>query len=492
MRAQTLTVVVASVLSGLSVNASAEDAEQGAAKPETFTISLRNERMVRIPSQWPEYFGTHYAGTPEGVGRWWNTVRSYGGTHTGVYATDESPEHVGPFTDRTVRVGLGDFHSRLNRAGRSAEQLIPDLIEHQFTAIYQMTTIVRPSLEPFDKDLAYWTVYQIHKRFPEAWQHIAWQIGNEVVSGHFDPKGVKRQGKPPEVSPDGKFHGYDLDWKRDYYVEEYLAPAIEAIERASQDVYGDSRKIKILLGSMNPYNRQNISFLRNVMEGSFAGRCAPSLAGEPVWKHIDVLTVHYMFGSERTVQRMQGYVDDYLRTGKVDGIWMTEDHGRAGKGPVTVTERGFRFMAWVARNKLDASQARLVWWGDGARKPGGSARDAEQLLGDFLCGRTLHFLDQPHDGGHIYVICDGRGADASRILVAVVPKKDSEFALGALQLDLPDEIPRSAWAAESIELSASRLPVKKTAPMVSTESGLRIAIDGSISEPMLILLRQPT
>ena len=203
--------------------------EAAATSKDNIPISVSADSFTRLPSQWADYFGTHYAGSPEGVGWWWNTVRSYGGTHTGVYAKDESPEHVGPFTGRPVRVGLSDFHSRFNRSGKSAGQLIPDLIEHRFTAIYQMTTIVRPSLEPFDKDLAYWTIYQIHKKFPDAWQYVAWQIGNEVVSGHFDPKGVKKHGKPPQVAPDGKFHGYDLDWKRDFYVEEYLAPAIALV-----------------------------------------------------------------------------------------------------------------------------------------------------------------------------------------------------------------------------------------------------------------------
>jgi hypothetical protein len=215
------------------------------------------------------------------------------------------------------------------------------------------------------------------------------------------------------------------------------------------------------------------------------------LTGEPVWKHIDVLTVHYMFGGERTVERMQGYVDDYLRTGKVDGIWMTEDHGRAGKGPATVIDRGFRFMAWVARNKLDANQARLVWWGDGARKPGGSAREAEQLLGDFLCGRTLFFHDWDSDDGHIYLISDGLDSDTTRLLITLVPKKDSEFDLGDVRLDLPADIPHSGWSADTIQFSASKPPVRADLPVISEKTGLRISITESVSEPMLLLLRQP-
>lgn len=453
------------------------------------SIPIDARSLTQLPSQWADYFGTHYTGSPDGVGRWWNTVRSYGGTHTGVYATDRSETHIGPFTGKEVRVGLADFHSRFNRNGKTAEQLIPDLIQHRFTAIYQMTSIVRPSLDPFDKDLAYWTVYQIHKEFPDAWRYLAWQIGNEVVSGHFDPKGQKKDTGIPEEAPQGQFHGYDLDWKEDYYVEDYLAPAIEAIERASNDVYGNPRKIKTLLGSMNPYNRQNIRFLENVMNRTFAGKNAPTLAGDPVWQHIDVLTVHYMFGGKGTVDRMQGYVDDYLRTGKISGIWATEEHGLAGKGPVTVVERGFRFFAWVARNGLSADQARLVWWGDGARKPGGSARDAEQLLGDFLSERPLFFRKQDLAGGQLYVVSHGTASDLTRLLVAAVPNRGETLALDRLRLLLSEQASGSRWQCKTVQYSADTAPENSTATAESRNSELQVRVDAKIQEPFLLLLQ---
>jgi len=70
--------------------------------------------------------------------------------------------------------------------------LIPDLIRHGFDAIYIMTNTVRPGMEPFDKDRAYWTVRTIHEAFSKACRHVVWQIGNEVVSGHFDPRASGR------------------------------------------------------------------------------------------------------------------------------------------------------------------------------------------------------------------------------------------------------------------------------------------------------------
>jgi hypothetical protein len=105
MRTRYLPVALAIILVDLSVIAFGADNGQPASQRQTITLSLGVESMTQLVSQRPDYFGTHYAGTPEGVGRWWNTVRSYGGAHTVVYATDNSPLHVGPFPGRKVRVG---------------------------------------------------------------------------------------------------------------------------------------------------------------------------------------------------------------------------------------------------------------------------------------------------------------------------------------------------------------------------------------------------
>jgi hypothetical protein len=265
--------------------------------PSDVTVTINDQTMTAMKSPWADYFGTHYASSPEGAGKAWNTVRSYGGTHVGIAAENpDAPPRKGPFTGREVRFTLEDFHGA--RGGKSAAQLIPELIDARLTGIYIMTSVVRPTLQPFDQDRAYWAVRQIHEKFPDAHRHVVWQMGNEVVSGHFDPKEVwnppggaakgkpqakgkqqekgKRQAQEPRASQkEDNFFGYDLKWKEDYYVNQYLAPAIEATERASQDVYGDPRKIRIALGSMNPYNPQNIEFLANVMGRTFDGRHAP-------------------------------------------------------------------------------------------------------------------------------------------------------------------------------------------------------------------------
>ena len=454
-------------------------------------VTVSDKTMTSMSSPWAEYFGTHYARSPDEAGKTWNTVREYGGAHVGIQAENPgAPPRKGPFTGREVRITLEDFHG-----ARSAGQLIPELIEHRLTGIYLMNNIVSPSLEPFDKDLAYWAVRQIHEQFPEAHRQVVWQMGNEVVSGHFDPKGVwgRRRGAEPGPGQrpeqrEDNFFGYDLKWKEDYYVNDFLAPAIEATERASRDVYGDSRKIQIALGSMNPYNPQNLAFLKNVMSRTFDGRQAPTLKGEPVWKHIDLLTVHYMTGSPRNIETLQQYHDDYLKTGKIKGIWITEDHGHAGKGPVTILDRGLRFLNWAARNNLSGAQTRLCWWGEGEREPGGSGNEATRLLGGFLAGRPLHFLHRQEGDASIYVLTDANDAKLSRGLVAIVPERFGTLDCGKLTVALPPGATAKNWAARTVRYSLENPP--QVSPAVLSRSGdaLIVPLNQPVSGVWMLML----
>ncbi|TWU62591.1 Acetyl esterase Axe7A precursor [Crateriforma conspicua] len=405
-------------------------------------------------------------------------------------ADNESvPPLKGPFTGKDIRFQLSDFHAA--RGGQSALQLIPELIEHDLTAIYLMTNIVRPSLTAFDQDRAYWAVRLIHERYPKAADHIVWQIGNEVVSGHFDPRGVWRnmprdQRRQAGMKEDN-FFGYDLKWKEEYYVNSYLAPAVEAIERASRDVYGDPRRIRIALGSMNPYNRPNLTFLKNVMGRTFNSPHAESLKGEAVTKHIDFLTVHYMTGSSKSIDTLQLYHDDYLKSGHVKGIWVTEDHGHAGLGPVTIIERGFRFMDWAARNDLSAVQTRLCWWGERQVEAGGRGEVATTIIGDFLAGRQLQILSESIEAGRVCAVRDDHEGRVQRVLIALVPEKRSEIEIGALRIPLL-QTRSDQWRAEAIQYSATG-PGKPFDAEVRTDKGrIHVELNRRFSEPALLLL----
>jgi len=470
-------------------------AEKTSDEPDEGTdirMAVDGQSLKRLPSQWQDYFGTHYASSAEHAGIAWTTVRSYGGPHIGISAaTGNAPPREGPFTGKTVRIDLHDFRAPRGAGATTAEQLIPELIKHHITAIYIMTNLVRPSVdEAFDKDLAYWTLRQIYETYPEAYRYVLFEIGNEVVSGHFDPKGLRGQpGFQPGPAPDGKFFGYDLEWKLDYYINAYLAPSVEVIRQVSHDVYGDASKIKIMLGSVNPYNPQNIWFLKTLMDSKFDGVHAPSLKDEPVWKYLHLVSVHYMGGSDSDMETMQEFHNLYLKTGKVEGIWNTEDHGgQGGRGPVTIVDRGLRHLAWAGANGLSADQTRIVWYGDNAAKPGGRAREAIYLLGDFLHGRPLYLSRSKLAGANVYLVADGVDQTLSRILVAIVPDRSSGLDTGNVRLCLPGQCPTSDWHARAVQYSTSA-PAEGTVPGVRRDEGmLVVSLSRLVTEPLLLFL----
>lgn len=456
-------------------------------------ITGLQDKLVPLPSRWPEYFGTHYISSPKEAGRTWRTVRSYGGVHVGIpedetLIADDSPMRVGPFTGKSFRLGLKDFGSRKKRQKINGLTIFEDLVKHQLTAVYLTTQIVKPTLNAFDKDLLYWTLRMIYERFPVSREHVAWQIGNEIVSGHFDPMGLK--GKVSRyLNMDGSYHGYDLEWKKKYYVNDYLSPAIEAAERVGRDLFGDPDAPLILLGSMNPYNQFDIEFLKKVMESRFDSPQAPSLQGEKVIDHIDIMTVHYMFAKPERRRRMQAYADAYLKTGRIKGIWVTEEHGRKGKGPVTIIDRGTRFLTWAAKNGFDATQVRLIWYGDGATGPGGSGRQVERLLGEYLANQDLSITEESHKGVRYTTILGSRSGEPAAIVVVVFPTRPMATHLRSLKIDMESK-GLEPWEVRIVCYSYKMPP--REVHFMNTGGGriLDIKLNHELSTPLVIFGRR--
>ncbi len=102
----------------------------------------------------------------------------------------------------------------------------------------------------------------------------------------------------------------------------------------------------------NPTQRQN---MRDTMNYTLTGSYAGSLAGKTVWELVDILTIHYPVGDIAVLEEIY---NEYLASGKVESIWITEEHGNKGTGPVSVLNRSFRFIQWAASHNLTAWQTR--------------------------------------------------------------------------------------------------------------------------------------
>ena len=439
---------------------------------------------IRLPSTWAEYFGIHYSGSQEGMGAWWGTVRGYGGARVGL--TTRSGEAIeGPFQQHQVAVQANDFTTT---DGTPVLPLL-EAADRRVTFIYGVQKLIRPTLEPFDRDLLYVTVRRLHAANPELGRRICWEVGNEVVGAHFDPKGIARLPENHGIKREDNFQGYDLDWKRDFYIEEYLAPAVEAIRRAAQEVYGDPRTIRILLGSMNPYNKPNRAFLEKTMAATFTGRQAPSLAGHTVASQIDALNVHYMFSTGREnfdgvlakTETMQCYVDQYLRTGLVKRLWITEEYGGVGKGGVSIVAAGFRFLAWVAANRLDSEQTRVIWYGDKAEDGGGRA--AVELLGRFLEGRRLDYRCQAESELTLHLLHATATGKDPRLLAALIPSRPFT---GTISLALPEGL--APGSITLVRYAAEAAPRNERLTVTLEDRRLDLKITEAVAEPALLLI----
>jgi len=446
-----------------------------------------------LPSTWAEYFGVHYGRADRYDGPWFRTVRGYGGPHVGLAAGDDAgrgvgqPERKGPFTGRPVRLALSDIRRPRGSARDGMDGLIDELISHDLTGIYVFTSIVRPSTEPFDKDLAYWAARLMLERRPKAADHVLLQLGNEINGLHFDPEGI---GRRIAQTGESRWKYFNRTEKVAQYVEGYLAPAVEAIRRAARDVCGDERRATILSGSVaNIYNPASVRWLRSLMDCRIEGKQARSLAGTEVWKHVDILTVHYPFGSARGEAVMQEIHDAYLKTGKVEGVWVTEDHGASGKGPATVVTRAMRFLAYAASNGLNARQARLVWWGVGRPKPGGRGIETVNRLGRFLSGGPLRWSRHRLGDAEATVLVrlGGDGA-ADRILLAVVPDDGKTVAPGAIAIEAGDGAAPRQWLARAVQFSAERPPTDHNVSATLENGRVTVPVDGPIDGPWVLFV----
>lgn len=188
--------------------------------------------------------------------------------------------------------------------------------------------------------------------------NIYWEIGNEINSDRrfsLEPRDSipGTSGVASHLSIPG--HAQD-------YLEYCLAPAVEALRTASAEVLGDSNKVKLLCGSLTwPRSPATQEFLRAILDGTVRGDHAPTLAGKKGYELIDAIAVHYTSADADT---MESYYDEWLASGKVNGLWHTEELGDKGLGDFAIAQLTFRWFDFWADKPWDADRARIIFWGD--------------------------------------------------------------------------------------------------------------------------------
>ena len=478
-----------------------------------------SKSLKKMPSAWKDYFGVHcglsyYFGLAEALHNYkgmlgvnFNTLRgcekaAHNFHRAEVTKSEDKPLREGPFAGPPFRFELDDIGTYFGGRYRPFTDMMPELIQQDTKVVFITTHLAPPTDTGLDKNKLYWQVRLLHEAFPEAKDIIRWQVGNEVQSEHFDPLGYRRLNQELGYQK----YSYNSGQKLGFYINMYLAPALEAIQKASEDVYGDKRAITTFLGSTVGHYE---TWLFPILDAKFDTDQAPTLNGQEVWKHIRGVCPHYSLGGTG-LDNLQKIVDQYVKTDKIDDIWITESYGWGGRGPVSIIEQGFNFLTWAAKNDFDANEARVIWWGADAEKAGGSGLSMVNTLGTFLANRDFHYMHQTDDAANIYVVADSDSRDLERFYVVVSPKFHGEhdtaeeaeldlkfdprstgarrIDLRTLEIDLPKGAAKKNWTARGVQYSAYIPPQETTVPVSVEDGKLKAEINRRIVEPYILFV----
>jgi hypothetical protein len=320
-------------------------------------MSFQLKAQTTSVHNWTKYCGWHYAnGTPPNWAGW---AREYAKDKFGLFISDT-------ITYQIDTVALQNSYNILATMDTSIDllQLAGGL------ASARDTTKVIHFMDMIEADNGVkWKniVYDQSKKLTQlsdAENRIFWQIGNEITSPAYSSTIRYWQGQP-------YFNGYNFDdFIIPYYVENYLAPTVEAIDAASLDVYGQTGRIKICLGSLtNAHNPMAQIFLDSLLNYQIVGTNAPSLTGLKVSDLIHLITIHYAMGTANTTDWLSNITayKNWTGTGRIQGVWSTEEVGinqaTAGNGAFVGSIVTTRYLEWAINNQYTSKEARTNYFG---------------------------------------------------------------------------------------------------------------------------------
>lgn len=241
---------------------------------------------------------------------------------------------------------------------------------------------------------------------------VYWQVGNEINIRHFGRRLGAWTGK-------GSVNKHNDISIIPSLVENYIAPAVETLRSLS----GDRQRNPIILGSMAAYFRAgSMEFLDSLLNYRVKGDHAESLRGKQVFEIIDIAAIHYLVtsgdgsllrasndpyaevldldrsqGGDIWFQALDSLYDKWLATGKLHGIWATEEIGKsqanAGLGAASAIKVTARYLHWWTSHAITPEQGRSIFWGTTMGAPGTTAMEGMQTLYDFLGDSAIQQLD---------------------------------------------------------------------------------------------------
>ena len=221
-------------------------------------------------------------------------------------------------------------------------------------------------------------------------ERLYWQIGNEINSRRYALAfGVNGEPARP-----------DADFVAPLYAERYFAPSVAGLMRASRELYGDERRIRVALGSIaGAYRPTSIAWLETLLSYRLRGDYAPELAGRLVSELIDLVAIHYLLthGDERWDETLSALRARWVGQGRISGVWATEELGlkmaERELGAAAAVKAAARCLDYALANALGPREFRCGLWGWWIGRAGGRGDDAMALLKSFVGAVPLRRSD---------------------------------------------------------------------------------------------------
>ena len=441
-------------------------------------IDFAPEKMTALKSGWNEYFGVHIATS----GGPWRTVRQPDGPHFGIPPSDRHTGKVeifdGPFSLGKVQSSLADFRDWQRKDSHGLDENLAQLIREDRSAIF-----IAPWSAAFtlvQQDQVWALMKLVYGANPGADGRIFFQWGDDL---NFHRIGVADTTRTTWSTLYGGVtvtRGVNQPNDTVAYAERYFAPAVEAVRRASAEIFHDERHIPVLLGSCALAGRvENRAWLTQLLDHELGGMRASTLKGKRVADLVDVLTVNYPLAAADGEVGLQALWDRYCaKPGGIKGLWVTEEYGAAGRGVSTVLSRAARYLAWVAKNGLNADQTRLLWHFPLHHRANDDAVQLASLLGKSFLADTLRVGVQEVDGGSFTRIAAGEG----KLLFIYTPKTERPVKkttpFGEIALEVGEAQAAKPWVATALQSTVHRAFLDKTKTIIPLRrDGTKLILD---------------
>jgi hypothetical protein len=218
---------------------------------------------------------------------------------------------------------------------------------------------------------------------------IRYYRGNKVDVDRF----VLQMGN--EINRPGPYNNESYLTQR--YAPYLFEPFITVAREVSQDQFGDPDRVQVLYGSIARSSAPDaMAWLRMLTDRPLTGQYDASMAGKDPLAFVDYLAVHYVQKGSYSTEYLNILYDTYVKTGRVRGIWSTEELGIGDafeiNGP-KVLGSIVRYMDWWSRHDWEPDKGKVFLFGDYRTAVGyPSALPMEQAMDDFLESAPLRNL----------------------------------------------------------------------------------------------------